>query len=131
MTKQRTKGPRPERPLPLQWEFASDIPTYDFIEEYHLGNLWGLQEAVENFIHKMKDGQFLSWEAVMADEQGLPLTNRQQAALEELLDFSDGEEERVLYINDIPRPNEPWYAILNKILPYLLVEPFRTVRHSR
>jgi hypothetical protein len=28
----------------------------------------------------MEDGQFLAWEAVAADEQGLPLTKKQQAA---------------------------------------------------
>ena len=112
--------------MPLKWEFASDIPTYDFIEDHHLGDLWGLQEAVENFIHKMEDGQFLAWEAAVADEQGLPLTKKQQAALEGLLDFSDGEEERILYINEIPRTSEPWHAILNKLVPHLLIEPFRT-----
>jgi hypothetical protein len=40
----------------------------------------GLQEAIGYFIHKMEDGQFLAWEAVAADEQGLPLTKKQQAA---------------------------------------------------
>ncbi|MGO8750205.1 MAG: SEC-C metal-binding domain-containing protein [Thermoguttaceae bacterium] len=126
MTKKKKKHPRPERPLPLKWEFPEGTPTYDYIEDHHLGNMWELQEAVENFIHKMEDGQFLAWEAVVANEQALPLTKKQEAALEELLDFSDGEEERVLYIDDIPRTSEPWYAILNKLVPYLLIEPFRT-----
>ena len=71
MSHKKKKQSRPERPLPLKWEFASDIPTYDFIKDHDLGNMWELQEAVENFIHKMEDGQFLAWEAVMADEQGL------------------------------------------------------------
>lgn len=124
--KSKKKQPRPKRPLPLKWEFDPDTPTYDFIKDHNLGDLWGLQEAVGNFLYKMEDGQFLAWEAVMAHEQGLPLTRQQQAALEELLDFTDGEEDRVLYINDVPRTSEPWFAILNKLLPHLLIEPFRT-----
>ena len=62
----------------------------------------------------------------MADDQGLPLTEKQEAALGELLDFGDGEDDRVLYINEIPRTSEPWYVILNKIVPRLLLEPFQT-----
>ncbi len=122
----RKRQPRPERPMPLKWEFDPDTPTYDYVKDHNLGDSWGLQEAVENFLYKMEDGQFLAWEAVMAHEQGLPLTKKQQTSLDELLDFSNGEEDRVLYINDIPRASEPWFAILNKILPYLLIEPFRT-----
>src|SRR5208283_5042237 len=122
------KQPRPDRPLPLKWEFGPDIPTYDFLEDTRLDNPRGLQEAVENFIHKMEKADFLAWEAVVANEQGLPLTEKQQDELDGLLDFSDEEEEeeRVLYIDDIPRPSEPWYAILNKIVPHLLIEPFQT-----
>jgi hypothetical protein len=122
----KEKQPRPDRPLPLQWEFGPDIPTYDFIKDYRLDKPWGVQDAVEDFIHKMEKDDFLAWEAVMAEEQGLPLTKKQQAALGELIDFSDGGDNRVLYIDDIPRPNEPWHAILNKIVPRLLIEPFRT-----
>jgi len=120
------KQPRPERPLPVKWEFGPDIPTYDFLEGIKLDNFWGLQEAVGYFIHKMEEGQFLAWEAVAAHEQGLPLTQKQHDALDELLDFTDGEEERVFYINDIPRTNEPWFVILNQIVPRLLIETFRT-----
>jgi len=126
MPKPETNQRRSDRPLPLKWEFGPDVPTYDFIKDYRLDEPWGVQEAVEDFIHKMEKGDFLAWEAVMADEQGLPLTEKQEAALGELLDFSDEGDNRVLYIDDIPRPNEPWYAILNKIVPHLLVEPFRT-----
>ena len=122
----KKKQPQPERPLPIKWEFGPDIPTYDFLEGIKLNDLWGLQEAIGYFVHKMEDGQFLAWEAVAADEQGLPLTKKQQAEVDDLLDFTDGEEDRVLYINDIPRTNEPWFAILGKIVPRLLIEPFRT-----
>jgi hypothetical protein len=43
-----------------------------------------------------------------------------------LLNFNDEEDDQILYINEIPRPSEPWHVILNKIVPHLLVEPFRT-----
>jgi hypothetical protein len=32
----------------------------------------------------------------------------------------------ILYIDEMPRPSEPWHVILNKIVPHLLIEPFRT-----
>jgi hypothetical protein len=85
-----------------------------------------LSEAVENFIFIMEKDDFLAWEAVMAHEQGLRLTHQQRAALGELINFGDPEDDQILYIDEIPRPSEPWYAILNKIVPHLLVEPFRT-----
>jgi hypothetical protein len=120
------KQPRPDRPLPLKWEFDPDVPTYDFVKDYRLDDPSGVEEAVEDFISKMDKDDFLAWEAVMAEEQGVPLTEEQEAALGELLDFSDGGDNRVLYIDDIPRSNEPWHVILNKIVPHILVEPFRT-----
>jgi hypothetical protein len=72
----------------------------------------------------MEEDEFLAWEAVVAREQGLRLTKKQQAAMEELVDFSDGEEDRVLYINEVPRPSEPWHVILNEIVSHLPTEPF-------
>ena len=38
--------------------------------------------------------------------------------------------DQILYIDEIPRPSEPWYVILNKIVPHLLIEPFQTRRCS-
>jgi hypothetical protein len=117
---------QPHRPLPLKWEFAPDTPTYDFIEDHRLDPSWGLQEAVDNFIYAMEKDEFLAWEAVVAEEQGLSLTKKQEAAIDELFSFDEEHGDRILYINDIPRNSEPWYAILNKIVPHILVEPFRT-----
>ena len=120
------KQPHPAHPLPSKWEFGPDIPTYDFIKDYRLDDSSGVEEAVKDFIFKMEKDDFLAWEAVIAEEQGLPLTEKQEAALGELLDFSDGGDNRVLYIDEIPRPIEPWHVILNKIVPRILVEPFPT-----
>ena len=85
-----------------------------------------MQQAVENVVSWVEDGQFLSWEAVVCEEQGLPLTAGQKKALRGLLSFNDEEDDQILYIDEMPRPGEPWYVILNKIVPHLLVEPFRT-----
>ncbi|MEI7687938.1 MAG: hypothetical protein WCL32_23270 [Planctomycetota bacterium] len=44
-----------------------------------------------------------------------------------LLDFNDEEDEDgILYIDGMARSSEPWYVILNKIVPHLLIEPYRT-----
>jgi hypothetical protein len=115
-----------ERQLPLKWYFDARTPTCDFFEEQDLDDAEDLQDAVANFISGMKHGEFLVWEAVVAQEQGLPLTRQQQAALDDLIDLNHSHSDRILYINGFPRTTEPWYAILNKIVPRLLVAPFRT-----
>lgn len=122
--KKRKNKPRPKRPLPLKWDFEPGIPTDDFFEGNDLRD--GCSEAVENFIFIMEQDEFLAWEAVMAHEQGLRLTRQQRAALDGLINFGDPEDDEILYINEIPRPGEPWYAILNRIVPHLLIELFRT-----
>jgi len=125
--KRRKKPQPPERPLPLKWEFEPGIPTNDFFAGRRSEDAW--IEPLEDFIYTMDDDRFLAWEAVMAHEQGLRLTRRQREELYQLISFDDDEDEeddRVLYINEIPRPSEPWYVILNKLVPHLLIEPFRT-----
>ncbi len=110
----------------MRWEFDPDIPTSDFFEERPLSDLWNLQEAVENFVFMLKQKDFLTWEAVVCLEQDLPLTDQQESAVNDLISFSDTPDDRILYINEIARPSEPWYVILNQIAPHLLIEPFRT-----
>jgi hypothetical protein len=63
---------------------------------------------------------------VVCEEQGLPLTAQQKKALGSLINFSENGDDQIHYLNEIPRPSEPWYIILNKIVPHLLLEPFRT-----
>lgn len=122
--KRKKQRPRPTRPLPLKWEFDPDIPTEDFFGGQPSDDVWS--EPLENFIYMMEQGKFLVWEAVMAQEQGLRLTQQQRDALNSLVGFNDTKEDHVLYIDDFPRPSEPWYAILNKLVPHLHIEPFRT-----
>src|SRR5260370_21978000 len=122
----KKKKPAAQKPAPMRWEFDPDIATHDFLEEGPLDDPWNLQQAVENFVSWVDEGQFLTWEAVVCGEQGLPLTAGQKKALRSLLSFTDEEDDEILYIDEIPRPSEPWYIILNKIVPHLLIEPFRT-----
>lgn len=122
----RRKKSETRKPSSLLWEFDPDIPTHDFFENGSLDDLWNLQEAVDNFVNWVEEEQFLTWEAVACEEQGIRLTPRQKKALGELLNFNDEEDDEILYIDEIPRPSEPWHVILNKIVPHLLIEPYRT-----
>ena len=115
-----------KRPAPIRWEFDPNIPTHDFIEEEDALDD-GLDDTVRYFVDWLEDGRFLAWEAVVCEEQGLPLTAKQRKALRSLLSFNDEEDDEILYIDEIPRPSEPWYVILNKIVPHLLREPYRTI----
>ena len=122
----KKKKPAAKTPGPISWEFDPDIPTHDFLEEQDaLGD--GLDDTVRYFVDWLEEGRFLTWEAVACEEQGLPLTTKQKKALGSLLDFTDEEDEdRILYIDEMARPSESWYVILNKIVPHLLMEPYRT-----
>ena len=123
----KKKQSTPERPGPIRWKFDPNIPTHDFFETLNLDDIFDVEEAVENFLDDMKDGTFLTWEAVVCHEQELPLTRQQKAALSELINFGDPDDDQILAIDEIPRTTEPWYEILRKIAPRLLVEPYRTV----
>jgi hypothetical protein len=117
---QKKKKPAAQRPSPIRWEFDPDIPTHDFLEEN------ALDDTVRFFVDWLEDGTFLAWEAVMCEEQDLPLTSSQKKALGKLLSFNDEDNDAILYIDEIPRPSEPWHVILNKIVARLLIEPYRT-----
>ena len=64
--KKHKNKPRPKRPLPLKWDFEPGIPTDDFFEGRDPSE--GYSEALENFIFIMNHGEFLAWEAVMAQD---------------------------------------------------------------
>ncbi|MEJ7590918.1 MAG: hypothetical protein WKF77_05170 [Planctomycetaceae bacterium] len=85
-----------------------------------------LQDAVDSFVHWLEEDRFLMWEAVVSEEQGIPLTPKQKKALGGLLNFNDEDDEGILYIDEMPRPSEPWHVILNKIAPHLVISPYRT-----
>ncbi len=115
-----------KQPARIRWEFDADVPTGDFFEEGPLDDMSNLQDAVDSFVYWLEKDCFLIWEAVVSEEQGIPLTPKQKKALGGLLDFSDGDDDEILYIDEMPRPSEPWHVILNKIAPHLWINPYRT-----
>jgi hypothetical protein len=115
-----------KQPAPMRWEFDPDIPTHDFFESGPLDDMGNLQEAVDSFVSWLEEDHFLAWETVACEEQDLPLTAKQKKALGNLLNFNDEEDDQILYIDGIPRPSESWHVILAKIVPHLLIEPYRT-----
>ena len=124
--KKQKKNPASKAFAPIRWEFAPDIPTVDFFEEGSLDEMWNVQEAVNRFVYWLEEDRFLIWEAVVCEEQGIALTPKQKKLLGNLLDFNDEDDDQILYIDEVPRPSEPWHVILNRIAPYLLIEPYRT-----
>jgi hypothetical protein len=126
MSRKKKKKRPAQQSSPMRWVFDPDIPTHDFFEGGSLDDAWNLQEAVESFVYMLEQGDFLTWEAVVCEEQGLPLTAQQRRALGSLISFNEEADDQILYLNEIPRPSEPWHVILNKIVPHLLMEPFRT-----
>ena len=119
-TKELMEAPRAKIPN------SKEIPIYDHLKEYDLKTDWGVEECLDNLIFSIQEGYFFRWEAVVAEEQKLTLTKKQQKALDELISFSDDEDELILYIDEIPRPSMPWYEILNKVVPKLILDPFAT-----
>ncbi len=114
-----------EVPLP-KINSNQEIPIYDFLEDHDLNTEWGISECLNHLILSIETGDFLRWEAVVRDEQKLPLTKKQQEALDELFCFSDDEAELILYIDEMPRPSEPWHETIKKVVPKLILDPFKT-----
>ena len=77
------------QPAYINWSFDPDIPTDDFFDGRSLDDTRNLQEAVQNFIFMLEQGEFMTWEAVVCEEQGLPLTAQQKKALGNLLCFNE------------------------------------------
>lgn len=103
------------------------VPTEDYLRHIDLGEMGQIGEAIESLIYDLENGYFLTWEAVVRQEQGLPLSEEQEAALDDLISFNDdGDDEPILYINERSRPSEPWYEIVRTLVPHLLLEEFKT-----
>jgi hypothetical protein len=114
---------------PIDWELAlRDVPTESVFEGLSLDNPGDLDEAVSIFCTMLEDGSFAQWEAVIREEQGLPLSKRANDQLDELVDFEgdDEQEDRILYIDECARPSEPWYATLRRLADALLIPIVRT-----
>ncbi len=100
------------------------IPVHDFFKDHDIETDWGLEEALDNLIFNIETGAYFIWETIVRDEQGLHLTENQENVLDELI--GDYDDEPILYIDELARPSEPWYAVVNKLAPKLILEPFKT-----
>lgn len=113
--------------LENEWEFGPDVPTYDFFQHRDIRDESDREWLVNDLIYALERDDFLQWEAVVCQELGLPLTEKQSQAVGNLLNFSDEtDEDRVLYIDGIPRPNRLWYEIVRTVVPHLLLPQFKT-----
>ena len=68
-----------------------EVPVYDIFEGQDLSDTWDIGECLRNLIFSIKEGYFLRWEAVVREEQGLPLTEKQEDALDSLLNFGEDD----------------------------------------
>ncbi len=126
MSKKKHAG-KLKRPCPIPITRDRSVPTNDFFDCLDLDTPYGIDEALINLIGDLKSDYFLLWEAVVCEENRLPLTKKQKKALNELISFGDEWDERILYINEIPRPREQWYEIARKVISLLVEdEPFDT-----
>jgi hypothetical protein len=117
---------RSKRTLQNRVRLDPNVPIYDYLELMDLDEPGYVDEALDNLIGDIKSGYFLRWEAVIRRERGLRLTRRHKKALSDLIWFGDEEDDRILYIDELPRPSELWYEIARKIVPHIVREPFRT-----
>lgn len=110
-----------------KWEFGPDVPTYDFFEGRDLRAPSELEWLVNDLTAALERGEFLRWEAVVCQELGLPLTEKRRQAVGDLLNFGDEtDEDRILYIDGIARPDRLWYEVVREVASHLPVETFRT-----
>jgi hypothetical protein len=106
---------------------GQDVPTTDFFQHRDVRDDSDLEWLVNDLIYTLERGDFLRWEAVVCQELGLALTERQRQMVSDLLSFGDEtDEERILYIDGIPRPGQLWYEIVRKIASHLLVSQYKT-----
>jgi hypothetical protein len=113
--------------LENEWSFGPDVPTSDFFQHRDVRDEGQREWLVNDLIYALERDDFLQWEAVVCQELGLPLTERQRQAVGELLNFTDQpDDDRILYIDGIARPSQLWYDVLRAIASHLPVDHYRT-----
>ena len=112
----------------IDWQEACDgVPTVEPLDDgMDLTDHGYLEEVVENLKYTFGGSTYFIWEAVIREEQDLPLSEDHEEVLDQLINYGDDDD--ILYINEIPRPSEPWYETLRRVVPYILVEKLDTAR---
>ena len=125
-----TRQHRPQRqhPSPILMECEAGVPTYDMLENRDVTRPYDVEEALEDLMYNLTSDYFLRWEAAISEEREIPLTPQQEQVLDELVSFDEpGDDERILYIDGMERPVEPWYETARKIVAHLVeTSPFDT-----
>lgn len=110
----------------IDWDEALHrVPSEDYLETDDLDSWEARLEAVERICELLESGLWLSWEAVIREEQQLALADAHEAVLDELLNFGD-EDDRILYIDDWARPRTLWHEDVRRVAPTLIVREHRT-----
>ncbi len=110
---------RPNRPKQLQID--NSLPTYDYLADKNLADIDDVQQLLEDLILDLEMDYFLRWEAVMRQEQGFRLNDKQTEILAELRGDEAESTQPILMINEMPRPRQFWYEIVQPIVPQLAV----------
>jgi hypothetical protein len=113
--------------LENEWNFGPDVPTADFFQHRDVRDVSDLEWLVNDLTYALERGDFLRWEAVVCHELGLPMTEQQRRGISDLLNFGDDpDEERILYIDGLPRPRQLWYEVVRTIASHLPVDHYKT-----
>jgi hypothetical protein len=115
----------------IDWrEALRGVPVDDVLDGIDLGTAEHLREAIEGISLDLENGRSLAWEAVLREEQQSLLSDAHVRKLDDLVSFSeDPDDERTLYIDEIARPPEPWYATVRRLLPHLIFDRYATWEH--
>lgn len=109
---------------------VQDIPTEDYFQYKDLNSHSDLESLINHLIGDFEFGYFLRWEAVERNEQGLTLSSKQQEELDGIITFEDEEDEveddRILYIDEVARPNKPWHEIVKIVSSHLVIDKLKT-----
>ncbi len=125
-TTQNQKAKQPKWPLLTEWPIEPDIPANDLFAYRSPEHPGEMEWILEDFIFRLESGYYLQWEAVISREQGLRLTAEQKEALDALLYFGGDPHDRILYINEVPRPKKAWYTVAGQLAPRMVRRPYRT-----
>lgn len=73
--KERGKNKKSSCAPRLQWHFAPDVPVNDFFQYIDLDAPFDVDRAVFLLIDRLESGYYLLWEAVVYQEQSIPLSS--------------------------------------------------------
>lgn len=101
------------------------LPVYDFLQDHDIDREMSFYQCFDLLLIWIEDGYFLKWETLVQFEKGVPIKTKQQKIIDEVINFSIGNNKLLLDIG-IFQPSEPWYETVRKVAPRLILDPFKT-----